>query len=205
MNNPRLQFLYAQGLSCITLAKVEVANILLWIKNPDNGPLPELTAAFGNLTYALDMVERLKELSQNQQSIVESIANQLGEICIQDLDELVTELDGTLLACEIHQPELFNKTLNDQLTTALAHWQEQINLIEFCDEEELTEILQERDLLEYTRIGINIIRLEYPRLKDIQYVAFAKALKATDTAFRKSLKGATYPLPYADRTFWWRN
>ncbi len=201
----KTQFLYSEVLKNFELADIEIAEILDWCKKPELESTPSISTALGLWTSGVDLTERIKELPQVQIYELEQRAIALDTFSHSTIEQKLVELDGYLIACEEHQQELFNITLNNQLTTALANWEEQIRLIEFCDEEELTEILQERDLLEYTRIGISIIRLEYPRLKDIQYVAFAKALKATDTAFRKSLNGATYPLPYADRTFWWRN
>jgi len=71
--------------------------------------------------------------------------------------------------------------------------------------DELDDILEERDTLEYARMGIHVIQMQ-GRLVNVDYGYFTTGLKRADQLLRQVFRDNqdVQKPPYAPSTFWWR-
>src|SRR5690606_38189479 len=118
----------------------------------------------------------------------------------------VYEIDGFMIGTESFQPESYQQTLDQQINSKLSRLATEVEsaLNSRIDEEDLDQLIYEREVLEYFRIGLRVIQME-DRLPDISYDRIAGIINTIDSSFRSLLEQATVPtIPYYPNTFWWR-
>ncbi len=167
-----------------------------------NARMIELLA---NWALAKDMITRLEKMPEEQRAA--ELARSPKEN-FEELQSQVNGLSGALWGEEESRPELFQEVLNSHLESAIKGWRSWAaiagSIMDEGDEMEVTRLFTRRDELEYTAIAIEIIKLEYPRMRDVDLESFKIALAELDEPLKIALKGRTIPVPYADKTFWWR-
>ncbi len=168
-----------------------------------NARMIELLA---NWALAKDMITRLEKMPEEQRAA--ELAKSPKERNFEELQSQVNRRDGSIWGEEESRPELFQEVLNSQLESVIKGWRSWVaiagSIMDEGDEMEVTRLFDQRDRLEYTAIAIEIIQLEYPRMKDVDLKSLRKALAELDESLKIALKGRTIPEPYADKTFWWR-
>ena len=201
---PRYQYNTANAYT--TLLQAEVARVSSWVKEPEREAKVKssIVKMISYWTRVYDMVERLKESPVNIPPEKEEALRAKRIYTLDYMRKNIHEIEGMMFAMEDHIPELYQATLGEQLSEELERCRQLLTKAEDLYEEDLDDLYAIRDRLEYARMGIEIIRLEYPHLKDVDLETFESSLRAMDGLLKKVLNGKTQPLPYADKTFWWR-
>lgn len=204
--------------TALHVAEIEFARAHNWFIDLEHGvtldqlPLRERPARkarmlelLANWALAKDMVTRIERMSEEQRA-AELAKN--PDVNFDDLQSQVNRRSGAIWGMEEARPELFQEELIRELEGAIESWRSWVSIaaaiIEEDDIMEVPRLFNRRDTLEYTAIAIEIIKLQYPRMKDVDLESFKKALAELDEPLKNALKGKTQPTPYADKTFWWR-
>lgn len=140
---------------------------------------------------------------------------------LKALEKRFAEISGEIVVWEIEAgKEYIYPSLDGLLRRRLNLWEEALNDAirlewNFDVDDYLTSVNEfcfERTLLEYVRIGVNVIRKyerpatakDFKRLEPLPYYAtFCARLDELDERFKMALAGERYVVPWADRTFWW--
>lgn len=177
--------------------------------------LPDILELYQEWARAKHFLLKYKRLEPDLQEKDLQVYRQFDEVeTYSDLTHKIAELEGYTMGWEERAPELIAKTIDDQLREIIDAWQKHLEkavevglddsaldpmegVDDFCDF---------RDDLEYTKMGLEMVRLEQPRLKAVSYLSeFEKKLIELDATFERVLGGRREVQPYADKTFWWRH
>lgn len=172
---------------------------------------PDLLELYQEWSKAKHFLLRYKRLDADMQEKEQSVyqIEKPGE-----LYDKIAELEGFTMGWEERAPELIAKVIDDQLKESADEWQKYLEKavdVGLDDSaldpmEAVDDYCDFRDNLEYVKMGLEMVRLEQPRLKAVSYLSeFEKRLKDLDVIFERVLGGRREVEPYADKTFWWRH
>lgn len=187
------------AMQAVEMSDVEIARMMYWCKSPKDEVEPDLVTMIALWTEADEKSQLLED---------ESV--QISDSSLPDVSQIKEQLatqEGFMIASEEYQSKLYQQLLNKQLRERIQSFLNLISLAstEVLRNEEIEDILSERDTLEYARMGIHVIQMQ-GRLSRVEYSGFAQYLKQTDIQLRQFLKsytGFSKP-PYVPSTFWWR-
>jgi len=192
------KFQWISAFRCIKLSEAEIARMMYWCREPKREQDPDLVNMIAWFTEADEKSSILED---------DSIQVDEGLLSIADIKVMTAKQSGYMIASENHQPKLYQQLLNKQLKERVQSLIELLSqeTIDSLDDDEIEDMLSERDTLEYARMGINVIRLQ-GRLTKVEYDSFTQGLKQIDQQLRQFLKGNTgiQKPPYTASTFWWR-
>lgn len=189
--------------SFFLLLQADIAHVALWAKEPEMHETPSLTDLITHWTKVSDLILELTVTPFSIPPEREEEYKQHYMYTVEYMKQNCNEINGMMAAVEQYRLELYISILNQQLQDALDKWTEQLNDYSKLDDFEKDDLFDERDYLEYLRIGLNIIRLDYPRLQGVDYDKFTAQLELLDQRFKQLINGKTTPLP-DPRGFWWR-
>mgnify|MGYP001570197078 CR=1 FL=1 len=190
--------------SLVTLLQAEIANMAAWCKEPDTKEQPSIVKAISYWTQIFDFSERLTATPVNIPPEQEEAMRKNKIYTLAYIKAFVPQVNGMLKKLEEKNPVLFQNTLREQIREASNSFKNSFDNVRKLDEEEFEELYSQVDTLEWLRMGINIIRLEYPRLKDINYHSYEQKLRRLKGQFYDAVDGKSMPIPYAPQSFKWR-
>jgi len=218
--NPKLlrEFeLWDQALVYLATAHNSAWDMAEWLREPDKFTEPDLVQMLAAWARSF---ESIKELDGKQPvELDEEHGKNIELFTVEEIDKQLLGLDGHMEASEDHNPDLYQSTLNRQLTERLEKWIVAVTQPYESmdpDDDDVGKLCEERDMLEFARAGLNVIRMQNnldtgkPRLPDVEHDRFRTKLREMDVVFRKIIEkekreGRTYEDDLTPSTFWWRH
>lgn len=209
--------LWDQALVSLATAHNAAWKMAEWLREPDKFPEPDLITMIAAWAHSFEFI---KELDGKQPvELDEKSRKEMELFTVEEIEDQLLELDGAMEATENHNPTLYQTTLNRQLSERLEKWIAAVSQPYESmdpDDDDVWDLCEERDELEFARAGINVIRMQNnidtgkPRLPDVEYGHFRKKLRETDVILRKIIEkekreGRTYKDPLMPSVFWWRH
>lgn len=189
----------------------QVQNWIIGIVNNDpeqeEPDVLELLARYARAASAMDYIEDLGERQR------ERVINSLSEIDFKELIARLGSLEGMIEAMDKTDAELLESTIDRQLMERLEKWKKYLTYFK-PDDESLDDpsepamdyLMTDRDLLEYAKIGIQLIKVRIPRFKDVKNLKILTAeLEEADKVLRKILGKRRQLVYWADPLLWWRH
>jgi hypothetical protein len=187
-----------------TLLQAEVTRSAGWIKSPTEHREPNLFSLHVHFARIGDITLKLTVSPVNIPPEQEEQLRKKRIYTLAYIREQYNMINGMMQAMEEYNPSLYQSTLNKQLFEQVHLFQDSMREVSVMDENELDELYLQRDMLEYASYAVEVIRLDYPRLKDVEFDRFQRELEEADKAFRTAVGGRTQPVRYSPETFWWR-
>lgn len=189
-----IKYQWLTAMQAVEMADVEVARMMYWCKDPRGEAEPDLVTMIALWTEA---DEKSKLLEEDSIDVPDDDLPSVNQI-----KDLVATQEGYMLASEEYQSRQYQNILNRQLTEFV---QATLSQLSNATDEEIEDILELRDTLEYARMGIHVIQMQ-GRLQNVNYDQFVEKLNQFDQRIRVDLKNHdSYKPPYVPSTFWWRN
>lgn len=193
-----VHYQWLTAMQSIEMSAVESARMMYWCREPRKEQEPDLVLMIALWAQADDTSLQL----ENDALVIDSDEF----MSIEDIKTEVAMQEGFMMGSEKHQPRIYPDLINKQLVERTDAFGRMISqYAESQEPEELDELLDERDLLEYARMGLNVIRME-GRLPTVEYDSFAARLKQLDTQLKEAIPNDAeiFKPPYVPSTFWWR-
>jgi len=194
-----------------------INRVVEWLRDTNARPEPNLFEMFSNWARSKEYLAMLN----NHQPVIfsEEQGKALDLYTVEQIDNELLDLDGLMEGAEDYNPTDYQALINRQLTERLEKWIAAVSqpYAEMSPEDDdVWDLCEERDELEFARAGLNVIRMQNnldtgkPRLPDVEYDRFRTKLREMDVVFRKIIEsekreGRTYKDVNTPSIFWWRH
>lgn len=205
-------------LSALSDAFIDADVALKYVQNwvigiAHNEPEPEEADVLELLVHYAKAASTMHYIKQLDEQEKEKVIHSLPAVDYMELIGQLGSLEGMIEAIDKTDAELLESTIDKQLVSRINDWKKYLEAFKPNDDgldqpldPGMDNLMEDRDFLEYTKIGIQLIQSRAPRFKGIKNLkTFEQQLDEADKTLKKVLGKRRELVYWADPVFWWRH